>query len=279
MGTWGVGLYADDTACDVRDQLNDYLLGGDDAKSAIKKLTAELGDEDEPAFWFALADCLWKRGLLTPAVKCKALTIIASGADLAVWQEDAPELVGKRRTVLEKLRQRLEQPQPQAKPVRRSWKDQPSGLQVGDVVWYSADRGAGVALLVHGPTLRHLPANQIWKASLSCHVFDWFKRQPPTPTDLRSTCLLGQFEPDWDYFVEHSERPFEECPRRWVPFNVDIYARTQRDFPSTGLERLASGWPLPPVRSNAASVADWGDGAQSVWNVVKRLRKEAQPPT
>ena len=51
-------------------------------------------------------------------VKQKALQIIESGADLARWEEE-PKLQKKREAVLNKLREQLHSPRPEAKKCRR----------------------------------------------------------------------------------------------------------------------------------------------------------------
>lgn len=56
----------------------DLLRRGNSNEESLKKLNGKDGDcigieEEEPLFWYALADTLWNYGRLTPEVKEKAL--------------------------------------------------------------------------------------------------------------------------------------------------------------------------------------------------------------
>ena len=74
MGAWGTALYSNDTASDIRGDYVDLLRRGNSNEEALKKLMEKnrycIGDEEEePLFWYALADTLWNYGRLTPEVK------------------------------------------------------------------------------------------------------------------------------------------------------------------------------------------------------------------
>ena len=57
MGSWGTGLYDDDTACDARDGWVEKLRLGTPPEIATTELIAEWeGAHDEPLFWLALAE-------------------------------------------------------------------------------------------------------------------------------------------------------------------------------------------------------------------------------
>ncbi len=99
MGTWGVGLYSDDTACDVRDTYRDAIAKGGKNSEVARQIIEQYYD-DETVFWLALVDQQWKKGKVVERVKRKALKIIDSGDDLAIWQQDNPREVLKRRVVL-----------------------------------------------------------------------------------------------------------------------------------------------------------------------------------
>ena len=79
MGAWGVKLYQDDVTCDVRDEYINWLKLKRDNEEATKIIIENnmgfIDDEEEPSFWFALADTQWKYGRLLPEVKEKAKTI------------------------------------------------------------------------------------------------------------------------------------------------------------------------------------------------------------
>jgi len=81
---------------------------------------------------------------LEPDVRDRALAIIDAGADLAVWGEENPKLLPKRRAVLENARAQLTGPQPARKRVRPP-KRELCGLAAGDVLALALPRR--VALL------------------------------------------------------------------------------------------------------------------------------------
>lgn len=150
MGTWGTGLYDDDTACDVRDAYQDMLGDGVAEPEATVRLTKEwsgdLSDPDTgPVFWLALADVQWRLGRLQEAVKSEALAVIEGGSDLARWSEDK-KLEAKRRAVLERLKVRLNTPQPAEKRVRKRYVDA-TDWKLGDV--YSFRLQSGKLALLH----------------------------------------------------------------------------------------------------------------------------------
>jgi hypothetical protein len=79
MGSWGTGLYSNDTASDVRDICNEVypLVGIEEGTRIIMKEYAEIIDDDTidndiASFWYALADWQWKHGILSDSVKNKA---------------------------------------------------------------------------------------------------------------------------------------------------------------------------------------------------------------
>ena len=79
-------------------------------------------------------------------VKQKALQIIESGADLARWEEE-PKLQKKREAVLNKLREQLHSPRPEAKKVPKRFIANTS-LKAGDAVSYELVSGSYIILKV-----------------------------------------------------------------------------------------------------------------------------------
>lgn len=111
MGTWGTGLYSDDTACDVREDYRDHLGEGLSGERATDRVLAEWADQLEdadvgPVFWLALADTQYRCGRLEERVKRRALEVIDSGRDLLRWG-DNPADRRRRQRALERLRERL----------------------------------------------------------------------------------------------------------------------------------------------------------------------------
>ena len=113
MGAWGTALYSNDTASDIRGDYVDLLRRGNSNEEALKKLMEKnrycIGDEEEePLFWYALADTLWNYGRLTPEVKEKALYFLEHPeAELARWEDEGGKHVEAWMRTLEKLRTKL----------------------------------------------------------------------------------------------------------------------------------------------------------------------------
>ena len=115
MGSWGTSLYSDDLACDIRGAYEDLLIYSATPEEAeariIQEFEMEDMDLDESSGWLALADTEWKFGYyLSEHVKEKALSIIARGADLNMWEKQKQK--DKRKSVLDKLALQLERPLP-----------------------------------------------------------------------------------------------------------------------------------------------------------------------
>jgi hypothetical protein len=136
MGTWGVAVFSDDLAADVRDDFRDLIGEGLPSTQAVEKLLAEhsasVKDEDEaPVFWIALALTQWKLGRLEERTKHEALQAIESGQGLRRWEASNDR--GKRAAILEKARTQLLSPQPPPKRVPRRVKAA-NDWQVGEVI-------------------------------------------------------------------------------------------------------------------------------------------------
>lgn len=105
MGAWGTSLYANDTASDIRADYLDKLKRGKTNEEATQELMDEnrdiMGDsEEEPLFWFALADTQWNYGRLIPKVKEKALHFLAQDEELQRWQDSGQKLMAWKRRLI-----------------------------------------------------------------------------------------------------------------------------------------------------------------------------------
>jgi hypothetical protein len=149
MGVWDTALFASDLACDIRDQYRELLEDGVDdteaTRQTIAKYQESLDDpDDSTSAILALAVTQSKIGRLDPVIRDRALAAIERGGDLSIWAIDNPALLGKRKQVLEKVREQLTGPQRTRVRVKR-----PShpvcGLVAGDVL--ALDLPGGPALL------------------------------------------------------------------------------------------------------------------------------------
>jgi len=148
MGTWGTGLYSNDTTCDVRDiyidSLEEKLMNNQDAYENIFR---RCGDylknlDEEPLFWFALADTQWKIGRLMPEVKEKALEWIEKGGGVALWEESKSGSSGWRKT-LEKLRTKLKTEQPKEKHYKKKYISYQNPWKLNDIYAYMIHKEYG----------------------------------------------------------------------------------------------------------------------------------------
>ena len=143
MGKWGFGLYQNDTALDVRDEFKELFNAGKTAQEITAQTTEEyqsiMGDiDDEPLFWYALADTQWNFGVLLSEVKEKALYWINKECDIFKDQTTDISAETKRKKTLDDLRVKLLSPQP---PVKRAVKKRIYKCQwkMGDVFAYQLE--------------------------------------------------------------------------------------------------------------------------------------------
>ncbi|MCC2506248.1 hypothetical protein [Bacillus cereus] len=150
MGAWGVAILSDDIAEDIKllykDLLANEYSNEDASRIVIEEYKNELDDEETIVFWLVFSSIQWKLGRLQENVKQEALQIIESVADLARWEEE-PKLQKKREAVLNKLREQLHSPQPEAKKVPKRFIANTS-LKAGDAVSYELVSGSYIILKV-----------------------------------------------------------------------------------------------------------------------------------
>ncbi len=123
MGFWGSSLYSNDCTCDVRDYYLDLLKSDPEEKDlserVIEHFREYLGTDEEPLFWYALADSQWQKGRLDPDVREKALQWLQKNGGLEFWEDSKTKGTGWIKT-MEKLRERLHTPQPKKTRINRA---------------------------------------------------------------------------------------------------------------------------------------------------------------
>ncbi len=125
MGAWGIGLYQDDMALDIRDTVKDELKFGTPLNEIITKLKLnyDIGkydnNDEESVFWCALADTLWQLGCLDDEIKNTALNCIERGADIERWMSEDSRLALKREKVFKNLKAKLLSQQPLKKYISK----------------------------------------------------------------------------------------------------------------------------------------------------------------
>lgn len=117
MGRWGSGLYANDTAADLRPLVSTALKLprpiGEIVDLVVDRealIACDLDHEDHTTFWLVLADRIWTSGDRSERVFSKAIDIIVEGRDLRMCQRlgMTEADLRKRAQALEALRKRLE---------------------------------------------------------------------------------------------------------------------------------------------------------------------------
>lgn len=192
MGAWGVGLFSDDTACDVRDEYRKAVSEGLEAEAARDRVlrfsaTALDDPEEAPVVWLALAATAWKMGRLDDATRDRALEIIAGRKGMERWDEAG--LGGKREAELAKLAETLRSPQkPASKPRKKS--GFASSWTVGQIIGYRQQTGRWIALHVVG----HVQGDFGFPV---VNLLDWLSDSPPREADLALAKPI-LFPPDWD---------------------------------------------------------------------------------
>lgn len=238
MGTWGVGIFADDTAADVRGDWRDLLGEGLASEAATERLLeawkGSLADPDEGSVvWLALAAAQVQTGRLTPRVCTEALAIIASGAGLRRWA-GSPDLK-KRQAVLHKLQGEIlgSQKAPVRVPKRRVAVPR---FEVGDVVSFRLANGIISLLRCCG-----LHTDQGGSYSL-LELLDWSATEVPDG-------LMVQTLPRR---MHRSERVQAAQPAVYMPLETP---RTH-PFPADRIGVVARGVAGPDVRA-AFTVLPW----------------------
>ena len=207
MGTWQSTLYGNDTTCDVRDTYMGHLKEQLSNQEAYEKTFQEyeelIGEEDEePLFWFALAETQWKVGRLTPKVKEKALKWIRNNGGVGLWEESTSGSTGWRKT-LSKLEIKLESPMRTEKKIRKPEVLNQNMWNIGDVYAYQLHTeeskkhgtyGKYVLLQKMGESQRFLwmTPKELKKVPvyMSIYVFDRIFDYKPNLKDVESVRIL-----------------------------------------------------------------------------------------
>lgn len=249
MGAWGTSLYANDTTSDIRGDYIDKLRRGKTNEQATQELIDEyheiMGDEEEePLFWFALADTQWNYGRLLPEVKEKALFFLSENHELERWNASGPKMIAAWKKTLKDLQEKLCLPQPPEKKVskyrlyRCPWK-------LGDVFAYrlsgeySAQAGYGGKFVV----FREVSEDVWWPGHIVpiVQVYDWIGDCLPNIEQSSGLPVLPTFLQPVDLGSAHlTER--ESC--------IQLIVGTKKDMPTDNLIYLGNlpGEDLIPFR-------------------------------
>ena len=108
MGAWSTSITGNDTASDLRMEYAAAFYKYD-VEEALQKIDSyvrsEMFDESDPEEWcdyfYSLAHFMWKKGILTDAVRDKAVEMIDSDFGLELWAESGEKTLNSRKKKLE----------------------------------------------------------------------------------------------------------------------------------------------------------------------------------
>ena len=215
MGSWGAGISGNDTAMDLRSEYQAAFCHFD-VETALEKIDAyvrhEGFDESDEGEWcdyyYSLADFMWKKGILTEAVKHRAIGMIDAGFGLEIWEESGKAALRERKKVLEKFREKLCSEQPAPKKIKINLYMKPI-FQTGDVVAFQLQTKDQVYLPPDDP--------RAWLSSRfdepfyrSCHGKWVVMRSAFDHVSYRSS-IVPEVQDIWPYFQLYGAM-FDECP-------------------------------------------------------------------
>jgi hypothetical protein len=107
MRTFGIGIFDNDRAQQVRQEFEASVAQGHSAYVASDKIIAKHGVKNEMEVYLALAELQIEHEIIQPKVKKKALTLIISGDAAEDWESAGSAIFENRKAVLQDLRKRL----------------------------------------------------------------------------------------------------------------------------------------------------------------------------
>jgi hypothetical protein len=259
MGTWRVGIFSDDVACDIRDSFRELAGAGISPEDATEQLLRFYADtfaefSDANIAWIALALTQWNVGRLVTSVKDNAMLALNDHRDLERWPV---ELRSKRAAALGKARDQLLSPQPPPIRLARPVLDV-SPYSPGDLVSYSHPSGRDVAIWVfENKESRHAVGTEVTSsyqvAALGSPAL------PPLATIQEArppSFVVGGGEPaTLQYWMEYSRDAVGESWNRmgtvpWsqvaVPreYSGILFTRSQRNkrLAAFHIDRLIEDW-------------------------------------
>ena len=139
MGTWNARLFSNDTTCDVKDTYMEYLKKQLSDEEVFQKTYEEyeelIGTDEEPLFWYAMADTQWNVGRLMLDVRDKAMKYIQKEGGIELWEEVSGG-AAKWRSTLQKLEDKLNTPMPPRKRIPKPIEFVRNPWNIGDVYAY-----------------------------------------------------------------------------------------------------------------------------------------------
>lgn len=214
MGAWGTSLYANDSACDIRSDYVDGLKRGKSNEEITEYLIRQNQDimgneEEEPLFWFALADTQWNYGRLMPKVKEKALSFLDMDRESERWKEAGEKKIEAWRTTLDALEKKLNSPIPAEKKVSK-YRFHQCPWNLGDVFAYqfSSEYSKEKGFYGNYVVFRKVSEDTDWPGNIVpvVQVYKWIGTSIPSLESIKREPLLVQnfhpitlkYKPEWE---------------------------------------------------------------------------------
>lgn len=217
MGAWGTSLYANDTTCDIRGDYIDKLKRGKSNEEATEELIRQNkeieGDpEEEPLFWFALADTQWNYGRLLPEVKEKALFFLEKGDEVKRWKESGEKKLNAWLKTLGELKEKLNSPLPEEKKISR-YRFYQCPWKLGDVFAYQFSGEYSKEKNMYGKYIvfRKVSEDTFWPGHIIpvVQVYKWIGDEIPRIGEVKTKDLLIQnFIPETLAYKPDMERRY-----------------------------------------------------------------------
>ena len=268
MGARGSGLYANDTTSDVRDTYMGYLRDQLSDEEAYKKTLDEysecIGDNDEePLFWFAMAESQWRVGRLLPEVKSKALEWIEKDGGLDLWLESKTKGAGWKKTLV-KLKEKLESPMPKYKKVRKPEVIDNNLWNLNDVYAYqfssklSEESGYyGKYMLIQkigeGVSRSFLSDGVCMSIQILDKMFDTL----PSIDDIKKIRVLPMDFPDRVTISEPIHRHGTLYKKEPIWMNALISMSSKREYPRNCLTYIGNGQGPYNLREDEQTLSWW----------------------
>lgn len=108
MGIWGVDIYDDDCACDIRDAFLNLMQEGKSYHEVATIIEEDFSDmfqdiEDGPVAKLALADQMYRVGAIEPERKKEIFKWIDNGGDISRWESAGKSAMLQRKHVLDRF--------------------------------------------------------------------------------------------------------------------------------------------------------------------------------
>lgn len=207
MGAWSSSITGNDTVRDLKPEYDVafYYYDVDTAVSKIEEFACSQGiDESDEAEWcnyiYPLADFMWNKGILTEAVRHRALDMIDAGIGLDVWAESGEKMLEHRKKALCRFREKLLSPQPPKKKIRIKLYMSPI-FEIGDLI----------AIQLKTMDKTYLPSSRFDEAFFrACHD-QWVVLRKIGDMVSYSSAIVPEVRDIWPVFQLYGEI-YDICP-------------------------------------------------------------------